>query len=72
MHDGGDDPAYYRHYSNCPVNFNHAYNEIAVAADCCDQIISDAGRETADLSVQQFELLISRLSKQSILVDDVR
>jgi AraC-like DNA-binding protein len=72
VHQGGDSPSCYAQHFGCPVNFGRPFNEIVIPAEFLNTGISDTSKESAELCVQQCELLISQLSKQSSLVDDIR
>ncbi len=72
VHHGGCTPARYTQHFACPVNFGRRCNEIVIPAEFMHTTISDTSKESAELCIQQCELLISQLSKQSSLVDDVR
>jgi len=72
VHDGGPTPSRYRQHFACPVNFNCSRNEYVIKTADLYRTTSNTSRESEELCVQQCELLISRLSKQSNLVDDVR
>jgi AraC-like DNA-binding protein len=72
VHDGGSTPSRYRQHFDCPVNFNCSRNEYVMKTADLYRTTSNTSRESEELCVQQCELLISRLSKRSNLVDDVR
>ena len=72
VHYGGESPSCYARHFDCPVNFGCPFNEIVIPIDALDRTISDTSKESRELCIQQCELLISQLSKQSNLVDDVR
>jgi AraC-like DNA-binding protein len=72
VHHGGEFPSCYARHFDCPVNFGRPFNEIVIPIDVLDRTVSDASKESRELCIQQCELLISQLSKQSNLVDDVR
>jgi len=72
VHHGGDTPSRYARHFGCPVNFGRPFNEIVIPAEFLHTTISDTSKESAELCIRQCELLISQLSKQSSLVDDVR
>lgn len=72
VHYGGDTPSRYQQHFDCPVNFGRPFNEIVLPRDFLDMSISDASQESAELCVQQCELLISKFSEKTNLVEDVR
>ncbi len=72
VHHGGGTPWRYAQHFGCPVNFGCPFNEIVISTDLLNTTISDTSKESAELCIQQCELLISQLSRQSSLVDDVR
>jgi len=72
VHQGGESPSRYERHFGCPVNFGCEYNELVLPSKSLDRIISDTSNESAELCIQQCELLISQLSRKSSLVDDVR
>ncbi len=72
VHNGGDTPSRYVQHFGCTVNFGRPLNEIVIPTEYLNTSISDTSKESAELCIQQCELLISQLSKKSSLVDDVR
>jgi AraC-like DNA-binding protein len=72
VHNSGDIPSRYAQHFGCTVNFDRPFNEIVIPTEFLNTSISDTSKESAELCIQQCELLISQLSKQSSLVDDVR
>ena len=72
VHYGGESPSCYARHFDCPVNFGRPFNEIVIPVEVLDRTVSDTSKESRELCIQQCELLISQLSKQSNLVDDVR
>jgi len=71
-HDRDSDDSYYQTHFGCPVRFNAPQIELIMPADAFDLKISSANPGTIDFFVQQCELLIAQLSKQSNLADEVR
>lgn len=72
VHFGGECPSCYAQHFDCPVNFGRPFNEIVIHVEGLDRTVSDTSKESRELCIRQCELLISQLSKQSNLVDDVR
>ncbi len=72
VHSGGESPSCYAKHFDCPVNFGRPFNEMVIPAEVLDRTVSDTSKESRELCIQQCELLISKLSKQGNLVDDVR
>lgn len=72
VHNGGEIPTRYLQHFGCPVNFGRQFNEIVIPNDFLNRAISDTSKESSELCIQQCELLISQLSKQNNLVDEVR
>ncbi len=72
VHYGGESSSCYAQHFDCPVNFGCSFNELVIPREVLDRTVSDTSKESRELCIQQCELLISQLSKQSNLVDDVR
>ena len=72
VHHGGESPSCYAKHFDCPVNFGRPSNEIVIPTEVLDRTVSDTSKESRELCIRQCELLISQLSKQSNLVDEVR